>query len=217
MERNDPERERKDPERADPITRLIASRVREIRDQQRLSGAALGAAVRDLGLTGWVDSTVGKLETRRRESVTVRELLALSVALGVPPVWLLADPKAGTPVPIAEGVEVDPWSALLWLIGRQPLAEPTGAAWNDAAAQLESFERLAGGLQSYDQQRNFWTKYDDAVGPPQDEIDRLGLRAISDRLGIFEHYGWPVPPLPAHVRKRAAELGVELPGQDVTP
>src|SRR5580704_7701907 len=86
VDRKESERQRKDPERADPITRLIAGRVREIRQQQRLSGASLGAAVRDLGLQGWVDSTVGKLETSRRESVTVRELLALAVVLGVPPV-----------------------------------------------------------------------------------------------------------------------------------
>lgn len=69
----------------------------------------------------WNRTTVAKLETGRRESISVRELLALAVVLDVPPVWLLADPKQDGLVAIAEGLEVEPWSALLWLTGTQPL------------------------------------------------------------------------------------------------
>lgn len=84
------------------------------------SGPALATAMNGQGIP-WNRTTVAKLETGRRESITVQELLALARVLEVPPVWLLVDAKAGTPVPIAEGVEVDPWAALLWLTGTQPL------------------------------------------------------------------------------------------------
>jgi transcriptional regulator with XRE-family HTH domain len=221
--------ERKDPERADPITRLIASRVREIRQQQRLSGAALGAAVRDLGLQGWVDSTVGKLETSRRESVTVRELLALAVVLGVPPVWLLVDPKAGTPVPVAEGIEVDPWTALLWLTGSQPLEGPGGDAWTSAQYALRPLVTLAKLLENY---RRLQETFDMpmmsrtgagdmvAVDPAEarrdlEATETRTLQSIANQLGQFRDLAHlPVPQVPPDVRKRAVELGIELPGQE---
>jgi transcriptional regulator with XRE-family HTH domain len=237
VEQKESERQRKDPERADPITRLIASRVREIRQQQRLSGAALGAAVRDLGLQGWVDSTVGKLETSRRESVTVRELLALAVALGVPPLWLLADPQAGTPVPIAEGIEADPWTALMWLTGNQPLAGPDGEG-RHATAYLALFHltTLARLLAQYHQFRKMLDlpmvsapEGDVVVAEPgvittfgdptemrrtTEAAEASTLRAIADRLGQFRALGLSVPPLPPEVCKRAVELGIDLPGQE---
>lgn len=199
------------------VTTVIAERIKTLRNEARLSGPALAAAMNERGIP-WNRTTVAKLETGRRETVTVQELLALAVVLDVPPVWLLADPKAGTPVPITEGVEADPWSALLWLIGRQPLAEPTGAVWNDAAAQLGALQQLARWIDAYDQQRDLQAAHDDVAGPSQETLDRRGLTAIQGSLDVFKFRGWPMPPVPVHVRKRAAELGVELPGQEeLTP
>lgn len=37
---------------------------------------------------------------------------------------------------------------------------------------------------------------------------------IQTTLDAFELRRWPVPPVPAHVRQRAAELGVKLAGQE---
>jgi transcriptional regulator with XRE-family HTH domain len=212
--------ERKDPERADPITRLIASRVREIRQQQRLSGAALGAAVRDLGLPGWVDSTVGKLETSRRESVTVKELFALAKALDVPPAWLLIDPS-GTPVPVVEGVELDPWSALMWMIGRQVIGEPAGTNWKSEELDLlsqvqrlwETLTELCGYLHRL---KTF--KLGERHREMLESMIREDLDQVRECLQHIADAGAAVPQLPAEVVKRAVELGIELPGQqEVAP
>ncbi len=40
------------------------------------------------------------------------------------------------------------------------------------------------------------------------------LRAVADRLGQFRQLQLPVPQMPPDVRKRAVELGIELPGQE---
>lgn len=255
VERRDPERERKDPERADPITRLIASRVREIRDQQSLSGAALSTAVRDLGLKGWVDSTVGKLETRRRESVTVRELLALAVALDVPPVWLLVDPESDAPVPIVEGRDVDPWAALMWLTGWQPLEGAGGDAWTRAEGTLDLLVRLALSLKQYRLLRKaselspmvrqtadgelifngvvtgvdgngltISSASDQDDDDPAERRRKLEktygwtLRLIAGLLKQFSERNLPAPQMPPDMRGLAAELDIDLPGQEeLTP
>ncbi len=211
--------ERKDPDRADPITRLIARRVHEIRGERGMSGAALGAAVRALGLTRWVASTVGKLETNRRQSVTVREWLALSLALRVPPVWLLIDPK-GDSVPVADGIDVDAWTAVLWLAGRQPLAEPPGPAWDDAAEMIWQVYQVAGAVKAFRQSRQYYK--DVAAFLPDsdreqeralaDEHDSRILASLVSPLRELGRSGAPLPPLPEDVLKRASELDVELPG-----
>lgn len=206
---------RKDPRRADAITRVIAARVADLREKRGLSGAKLGAAVRELGVKGWVDSTVGKLETLRRESVTVTELLALAKALDVPPAWLLADPSQDTPVPIVEGVEMAPWDALLWFVGRtrdrgwMPAAEPFQAALKVTDLVDALGESRAQGLV-------------DLVLPDREEAeearqhrdaaDRQRLRFLAYLLGEFEKWEVQPPPVDGYVLERARELGIELPG-----
>lgn len=217
--------ERKDPLRADPITRLIAARVKKIRNEQRLSGAALSAAVRELGLPGWVDSTVGKLETGRRESVTVREWFALSLALDAPPPWLLVDPS-GDAVPVATGVEVDPWSALMWIAGKRPLVDQPGQGWIEAANLLnETYQaaELLKHLEDVRAQVRHWNLVA-LVKPAEgtdDAEDRALRNAETEKSLLREIAGWlhevhrlnlTVPKLPEDIVARCQELDIELPG-----
>ncbi len=186
----------------------------------------------------WNRTTVAKLETGRRETVTVQELLALALVLNVPPVWLLADPEGGSAVAVAEGVEADPWTALLWLTGWQPLEESGAGAWASANNAIRLLHALGSELMTW---RSMRRATDVALVPamidqqdvPVGELPVWGdleearrqldapetaqLRAIADRLRQFRELQLPVPQMPANVGKRAAELGVELPGQDVTP
>lgn len=74
----------------DAVTEHIAGRVRALRGAARLSGPALAVAMNDRGIP-WNRSTVAKLETGRRESVAVQELLALAAVFGIAPADLLPD------------------------------------------------------------------------------------------------------------------------------
>lgn len=217
-------------ETAEPITAVVATRVRELRARAGLSQAALAERMSQLGRP-WTRLTVVNLEKRGgttrgsgpgRDVVTAGELLALAKALDVPLVWLLVDAKAGTPVPIAEGVEVDPWTALLWLTGTQPLDEPGGDAWASAYSALRPLVTLARLLESYRLIQRV-VAGDVVVGSDSDPVEAgrdweaaeaSTLQSIANQLGQFHALQLPVPPVPADLRKRAAELGIELPGQE---
>jgi len=219
--------ERRDPERADPITRLVAGRVRALRTERRISGATLGAAVRALGLRNWAPATVGKLETMRRQSITVQEWLALSVALDVPPVWLLVDPDDGA-VPIATGVEAGPHRALLWLTGRVPLTDPAGAAWETAARVIALTGQIAALTERHAQLRAH-REIVAALLPGDGDKDRVDdderqeRRTLDDLarvLSALRKLGYPAPLLPGDLVDRADTLGVDLHklvGEEVTP
>src|SRR5213078_1407156 len=67
-------------------------------------------------------SVLQNLESRRRQqAVTVNELLLLSLALGVPPVFFLTPPP-GCAVQLTPDTTVDPEAFLGWVQGRTPLA-----------------------------------------------------------------------------------------------
>jgi transcriptional regulator with XRE-family HTH domain len=106
------------------LTAVIAQRVKTLRSGARLSGSALAAAMNKQGVS-WNRTTVAKLETGRRESVTVRELFTLALVLEVPITALLVDPAAES-ITVAAGHEHHPVDALLWLIAERPLQPGVG-------------------------------------------------------------------------------------------
>jgi transcriptional regulator with XRE-family HTH domain len=173
----------------------------------------------------WSRVSVEKLENGRRGAITVQELLALALVLDVPPIWLLADPSAEQIVPVADGVELDPWAALLWLIGKQPLTERPGRSWDAPALILERLVRVVAGVDKYrDQQRVVQgLRSREKLDPRDDlprrleedwpEVEKLLLEDIARPLRDLDDWEMPVPPLPPDVRKRAEELGVELPAE----
>lgn len=212
----------KTPERADPITRLLARRVAELRKASGMSQADLGERMAQLR-SGWTRSTVAKLEKNLRESVSVGDLLALAQALDVPPVMLVADPRHVAEVPVADGAAVPAWEALMWLTGAKDLAgrrdSPTftdGAWYADQAMalgaalhQLEHESRVTG---TRDEQGNL-TRDPETVRRVVEERERLALERVRAVLERIERFGEHLPALPPAVVKRAAELGVDLPGQ----
>jgi transcriptional regulator with XRE-family HTH domain len=72
-------------------TRAVAQRVREVRERRRMTAARLAEEMTRVGVP-WDRGTVAKLETGRRENVSVVELLALAAVLDVAPVHLLVPP-----------------------------------------------------------------------------------------------------------------------------
>ena len=76
--------------RVDPATAFVAGRVRELRASAGLTGEQVAGAV------GWHRSTLVKLETGKRETITVQELLGLAGVLRVPVTALLPDQGCST-------------------------------------------------------------------------------------------------------------------------
>ncbi|MFZ0118241.1 MAG: helix-turn-helix transcriptional regulator [Pseudonocardiaceae bacterium] len=197
---------------------VLARRVRDLREASGMTQTELGRRMTALGQK-WGRTTVAKLETGNRESVTPDEWWALALVFDVPPLLLLVDPVAGTPVRIAEGIEVDPWSALLWSSGQKSLTDSPGQAWESLG---EGYE-VASLVERFLQQRRQWevaaltlpanSAEDEArrrktVG----EFDERLLRRLAECLKRLQQRGLTLPLLPDDVAKRAAELGVELPG-----
>jgi transcriptional regulator with XRE-family HTH domain len=71
----------------DPVT-SIAERVKEARGRHGFTAQQLADRLKDVGIQ-WDRATVTKLETGRRQNVTVVELLALARVLDVAPIHLL--------------------------------------------------------------------------------------------------------------------------------
>jgi len=164
---------------------------------------------------------VQKLETGKRGSVSAGELFALALVFDVPLPWLLVDPKAGTAVPIAKGVEVDPWTALWWLVGKRPLTDPPGPTWDTAAAPIRQACQVATLAERFSQVRQHHEIVAAMLPDGQDadraaEDERQERRVLADLarpLRALDKLGFPPPPLPGDLVQRAGELGVELDGE----
>ena len=206
-------------ERAAPITLVLAERVRHLRKAAGLSHSDLAERVSQLG-PAWSRSTAAKLENRRRESVTLQECLALAQVFDVPLPWLLVDPEAGTAVPIA-GVEVAAWPALMWLVGKEPLTNPPGPAWDTAARVIAQACQVSALVERFAQVRTHHATVAALLPAGQDadraeEDERQERRVLVDLarpLSALLRLGYPPPALPDDLIKRAAHLGVELDGE----
>ncbi|MGW2040488.1 helix-turn-helix domain-containing protein [Streptomyces virginiae] len=99
-------------EEAPSPVEVIARRVKEVRGRKGLTAQQLADRLRDAGVP-WDRATVTKLETNRRQNVSVVELLALARVLDVAPVHLLVPlyegPYMVTPVEAAAADRARAW------------------------------------------------------------------------------------------------------------
>lgn len=180
-----------------------------------MSQTALGERMTERG-SPWSRTSVQKLETGNRASISVQEQLALALVFDVPPVWLLADPTSAETVPVAAGVNLDPWSALLWMVGRQPLQREPGVWWARISPALGRIYAVASAVDQLRQNEptdpNLTGHIDDEA--ERAEKDRRLLRLIVSSVREIERSGLVLPVLPDDVRARADELDVGLPGTE---
>lgn len=204
-----------------PITAVIAARVKHLREESRISGPKLAARLAGYGLN-WTRTTVAKFETGLRSSITVQELLALALALDVPPIMLLADPRQvdkapAADVPVTDAITVPAWEALLWLIGSGTIDKSDLGNFGDASWLIHSGWGLVENLKELEDGDRVINPGDpdelDRVQQRDDARHRAALRGIRTAVARIRKAGAPLPPIipVAAVLKRAAELDVDMP------
>jgi len=140
-------------------TRVIAERVRELRDDRGWSTSDLARAMRAAGVP-WERGVVTKLEAGYRQSVTVTELLTLAAVLDVAVVHLLVptypsplwgegeprspddpnEPSDDAPYQVTPGQQVPCWRVRQFVRGHRPL--PGQDVWR-FFGQAPAQERLS--------------------------------------------------------------------------
>lgn len=205
-------------DRADPITRLIASRLPELRRSRGLTQAQLGTAMGKLR-PGWTRSTVAKLENLKRQDLSIADWMALAVALSIPPPLLIADPRfPDERVPITTDYDDTPWDALFWMMGREHVA-PLGVEVPDFELFGRGFEVMHCGWEimeatvELNRRDHRWPDSDEEdlrkVEANEQARHRASLFRLQKALNNLRSRGVRPPPLQSFVLKRAQELGFD--------
>ncbi|HBF84494.1 MAG TPA: transcriptional regulator [Streptomyces sp.] len=106
------------------FTGRIARRLRDSRKAAGLTMAEVAQGCAERGLPEFTEHSMKNLESGRKTSITVAEVVVLADVLGVPPVTLLFPLGSSATVEVLPGREVSTWDAVAWFTGESPLAEP---------------------------------------------------------------------------------------------
>jgi transcriptional regulator with XRE-family HTH domain len=98
------------------MARLVAREVRRHRDRRKMSAQQLADRTASLGM-GIPRSVLANLESGRRDTVAVAEVLVLAAALGVAPVELFCPAGFDEEIEILPGRPLDPLLASRWVDG----------------------------------------------------------------------------------------------------
>jgi transcriptional regulator with XRE-family HTH domain len=139
----------------------------------------------------WTTSVVANLTSRRRRYVTVDELLALAVVLGVHPVDLLvpADVADDEPHSVTPTVTTTAGAARAWIAGEGFLTEPE--TWVELAEAIRLMPKERAEAMS----RLWWTRerQDESARAAnreqlggQDETVRAVLRQALEKHGLYD-------------------------------
>lgn len=149
------------------LTKSVAAQVRRYRQQRKLSVQKLSDRCEELGM-GIPRPVLTNLETGRRESVTLAELLVLAAALDVPPVLLVAPLGYQETTEILPGREMPTFDAVLWQSGDARLLDDSSGDQTEylypederaVVALYHEHEQLVGNLL-----RDGWPIVTDALG-----------------------------------------------------
>jgi hypothetical protein len=124
------------------VTRMVAREIRRYRDERKMSAQQLADRTAELGMEV-PRSVIANLESGRRETVTVPEVLVLAAALQVAPMELLCPVGFDEQIEMLPGRMMDPLTASRWVDGELVL-DVTGpaTALRPPAAGEESSTRL---------------------------------------------------------------------------
>lgn len=144
-------------------TEVLAKRCRAYRLWREWSADELGRRCREAGLEKWNRSVVANLESGRRQSTSVDEVLVLAYVLGVPPVMMFIPLGEAPEVEITPKLRMHPWMAARWVMGRPhgaalglefpgatPLDDDQRSTWARANLPVELYMDLEDAIQMFD-------------------------------------------------------------------
>jgi hypothetical protein len=107
----------------------------------------------------------------------------------------------------------------MWMIGKRSLVDRPGQAWDDAEGTLDHIVEIHSIVMLIDRLREMRDRSRVLLGEHHDEqhyiqTEREALEQLPSRLERLAARGIQLPKLPSDVVKRAADLGIELPGQE---
>lgn len=108
------------------LTATIAAEIQRFRGQRKMSAQQLADATADLGHPV-PRSVIANLESGRRDTVSVAELLVLARALEVPPLLLIFPLGRERMTEVLPGMVEDTWAGAQWFTGEADLpTDPLG-------------------------------------------------------------------------------------------
>jgi transcriptional regulator with XRE-family HTH domain len=102
-------------------TQMVARQMRDLRKRRGMSAARLAERMTQVGVP-WDRGIVAKLETGRRRTLGVDELLALAYVLDVAPMHLMVPLDNQTPCQITPMLSEPAWAVRRWIGGFRPPA-----------------------------------------------------------------------------------------------
>lgn len=151
------------------LTEMAGRRIRQLRQEQRISAATLATQCQVAGAKGINRDTIANLETGRRERLSIDELAVIALALNVSPIHLLSDPDDPDDVAVTDTYSVRPFRLRAWLASRMPLQRQDDRAFQAAAVAF-----LDGLPEVEEAVRDLARRRQPALRPLDDaEIDRL--------------------------------------------
>jgi transcriptional regulator with XRE-family HTH domain len=133
------------------FTSRIAQGVRESRRAAGLTMAEVAQGCADRGVPEFTEHSLKNLESGRKTSVTVAEVVVLADILGVPPVTLLFPLGSSATVEVLPGREASTWDAIAWFTGETPLdgPAPEGSSRDVLDVFRQHGDLVAGAMSSY--------------------------------------------------------------------
>lgn len=106
------------------VVDVAAGEIRRYRRQRRMSAQQLADACSEYGLS-LHRSVIANLESGRRPTLSLVEILVIARILGVPPIQLIFPAGYVDKVEVLPGVRVSTWDAAKWFTGEEsPLVSP---------------------------------------------------------------------------------------------
>jgi transcriptional regulator with XRE-family HTH domain len=193
------------------VAALLGAQVRRYRKERGLTTQQLADACGALGVNVPA-SVINNLETGRRASFGVAELLVVAKALDVGPISLLFPLGRQASIEILPALEVPVWEAVAWFTEETPLVE--GAPEGSSRAVIDAFRVHADAVHTALTSLRLLGEHQRKANTSLDPRRRADHLRSADQLGemLFQD-GQALRALRAEMRERALvvpELPAEL-------
>jgi transcriptional regulator with XRE-family HTH domain len=201
------------------MARLAAREIRRHRERQRpkMSVQKLADKTDELGML-IPRSVLANLESGRRDTISVAEVLVLAAALDVTPIDLICPAGFDKQTEMLPGAMMDPLSAMRWFTGEWKLdihddgvltMRTPGSGERSSANLLKYHDQLLSKLDSEEAKaREALRAVADAVGEEADESARAAARDLMIRVEEWREF--IREPL-RQTRTEMRERGMQLP------